>query len=180
MEEIFSEPEIYTFESIPELADELADTYRSDRIHISNKGLGAKQGTKQLNVSAISDQSSFLDPSSNVDRRHGGNIDRVTEVEVTTIDEALSFLNHIDILKLDLQGFELEALRGASTSLSGVDVILTEVQFTELYDGSAVFCDIVDYLERQSFHLHDLFALSRGPSGRLECGDAIFMRDALA
>jgi FkbM family methyltransferase len=177
MEAIFSEPEIYAFEPIPELADELARTHDSDRIHVSNKGLGAIQETKEFNVTAVSDQSSFLDPSSNVNQRHGGDINRVTKVEVTTIDEALSFLDYIDILKLDLQGFELEALHGGKKSLSDVNIILTEVQFTELYDGAALFCDIVEYLEEHSFYLYDLFSLNSGPSGRLEWGNAIFLSE---
>lgn len=58
---------------------------------------------------------------------------------VTTLDTLMTeagWVGSVDLLKIDVQGAELLALRGAEQTLPHVRVILTEVSFTSLYERS--------------------------------------------
>jgi hypothetical protein len=80
-----------------------------------------------------------------------------------------------EIIKLDIQGFELEALKGVGDWLSAVKYIICEVSFKEYYHGQAQFLDIANYLAGFKFQL---FALGNNtPVGtELNQIDVLFKR----
>lgn len=82
------------------------------------------------------------------------------------------------LLKLDLEGHELEALAGAAALLPRIEVIYTEVAFYEVHgNGRPIFADLLDALRGHGFQLFDLAALAARPrDGRLRMGDAVFAR----
>jgi FkbM family methyltransferase len=86
------------------------------------------------------------------------------------------------LLKLDLEGHELDALAGAATLLASVEAILCEVQFYDIgKSGRPTFAEISRWLGERGFHLHDFAALSsRARDGRLRMGDVLFLRDGSA
>lgn len=57
-------------------------------------------------------------------------------------------------LKLDIQGGELDALRGGEKLLSEVMAIQVEVEFMELYENQPLFSDVDSYLRSQGFVFH--------------------------
>jgi FkbM family methyltransferase len=81
-------------------------------------------------------------------------------------------------LKLDLEGQELNALRGAERLLPAVDVILCEVHFFDPYhSGCAVFGEVAAFLSARGFDVYDIAALMpRARDGRLNVGDVVFAR----
>jgi FkbM family methyltransferase len=62
----------------------------------------------------------------------------------------------IDFLKLNVQGGELEVLRGAGSILDAVLGILIEVAFVESYCDRPMFSDIDVYLRNRGFAFFDL------------------------
>ena len=56
------------------------------------------------------------------------------EIQTKRLDE-IDEIDGIDLLKMDIQGFELEVLRNATTKLTSTLVIDIEVSFVELYEG---------------------------------------------
>jgi FkbM family methyltransferase len=91
---------------------------------------------------------------------------------------ARSGLARVDLLKLDLQGYELEALRGAEELLRrGVACVYLEVHLTPgLYEGAAVFADIDAYLRGRGYRLHNLYNLcTHLPQGAIGSGDALYV-----
>ncbi len=98
-------------------------------------------------------------------------------VQVATLDSLVQ-LTAADrtLLKMDLQGYELQALRGAGRMLGETEVILTEVSFfAQAYEPP--IARLVDLLDRHGFELFDVAALSsRTRDGRLRQGDLIFVR----
>jgi FkbM family methyltransferase len=102
------------------------------------------------------------------------------EVPVTTLDAIAADVSRADraLLKLDLEGHEIPALRGASQLLTNVEVVLTEVQFYDLNDsGCDTFADVLMFLRDRGFDLFDVACLSQRPSDmRLRQGDIVFVR----
>lgn len=80
------------------------------------------------------------------------------------------------LLKLDLQGWELEALRGAEGILDRIEVALIEVSFfVQAYEPSVE--TLVRFLDDRGFALHDIAALAaRGRDNRAHQGDFLFVR----
>jgi FkbM family methyltransferase len=82
----------------------------------------------------------------------------------------------IDLIKLDLQGHELEALRGALRCLqTTVRLIYMEVEFVRIYQENCLYYEIEEFLRPLGFELYQLYNLTRGDDGQLVCGDAIFI-----
>ena len=97
-------------------------------------------------------------------------LDALLAAAVTPADRAL--------LKLDIEGHELEALRGAAALLAVVEVIVCEVRFFDINRaGRPLFTDVVAFCAGRGFDLYDVDMLSgRRRDLRLRFGDVIFVR----
>ena len=97
-------------------------------------------------------------------------LDALVAGSVTAADRVL--------LKLDLEGHEIEALRGAAALLPNVEVIVMEVRFFDIHHaGRPLFAEAVAFLDAQGFLVYDIDMLSSRPSDRrLRFGDVIFVR----
>ena len=82
------------------------------------------------------------------------------------------------LLKLDLEGHEAVALRGAARLLAVVEVVVSEVQFFPISDnGRPVFADMAGLLRGRGFELYDFACLAPRPRDlRLRMGDVVFAR----
>ena len=80
------------------------------------------------------------------------------------------------LLKLDLQGYELHALRGGVKLLNSIEVILTEVSFfAQAYEPSII--ELLSFLNSNGFELYEVASLSgRTRDNRLHQGDFMFAR----
>jgi len=101
-----------------------------------------------------------------------------TSVVAATLDALFYSVTQDDrpLLKLDLQGYELHALRGGLTFLRSVEAILTEVSFfAQAHEPS--IATLVSFLNDCGFQLYDIAALSgRSRDNRLVQGDFVFVR----
>jgi FkbM family methyltransferase len=111
---------------------------------------------------------------------------RIEKIQTETLDRALSEVAHVDFLKLDIQGFELTALKHASAVLARTNVVHCEVSFAEIYQGQALFAEVEQYLRGQGFQFIDFSHVCRYPYrdvaglrslDRLGWADAVFFRN---
>jgi FkbM family methyltransferase len=99
----------------------------------------------------------------------------------TTLDALLSArVSPADrvLLKLDLEGHELEALAGAPALLPSVEVALLECQFFQINDNTLPdFGRMVAFFSDRGFTTFDFATLTgRGRDRRLMLGDIVFVR----
>ena len=104
--------------------------------------------------------------------------DAVETVTVLTLDAILARIGTDDrvLLKLDLQGWELEALHGAVAALSAIEVILIEVSFyAQAYEPPVA--SLIAFLSDHGFVLHDIATLvGRERDDRAHQADFLFVR----
>lgn len=68
-----------------------------------------------------------------------------------------------DLLKLDVQGYELEVLKGAGRSLSNVQALLAEVNLLDIHVGVPLLADLTAWLDAHGFVAYDICGLTRRP-----------------
>jgi FkbM family methyltransferase len=102
------------------------------------------------------------------------------KLRTSTLDESIN--TEIDFIKLDIQGGELNALKGAEKLLGNVLGIETEVEFKDLYKSQPLFGDVDNFLSMNNFEFIDFTNLRRWERNRLgeygQCvfGDALYLR----
>jgi FkbM family methyltransferase len=105
--------------------------------------------------------------------------ENAVSVPAQTLGSLFSFVTPNDraLLKLDLQGYELQALKGAMALLPSVEVILTEVSFyAQAYEPP--IAALVAFLSEHGFALYDIASLGgRARDGRPRQGDFIFVHE---
>jgi FkbM family methyltransferase len=133
--------------------------------------LGSSAGSLDLLVHG--DQSSFL-PS---DSLAAG---RTRQVEVRPLDSFLGseLLQPPDLVKADVQGFELEVLRGAGKCLATAQLLLLEVCYRRIYRNLPLAHELIAYAGNAGFRIYDLCTYAGRPSdGELTYSDILFARE---
>jgi FkbM family methyltransferase len=143
--------------------------------------LGDTAGTRVFHVAGNSVSSSLLPMAA----RHLGSAPESAYVSEESVD--VRRLDDVapDVirpgervwLKVDAQGFELPILRGAEQTLERVEVVETELSLVELYEGQALFGDMLDHLTSRGFGALSLEPLFCDPlTGELLQVDGVFAR----
>jgi FkbM family methyltransferase len=152
---------VYAFEPNPNLVQKLQKSHKdTEKVKIFPVALGSKPGTLPLNISNFSPASSFLNPSSQVISEFPETkIENTIEVKVERLDTLIQNTNIKQdscLLKIDVQGFELEVLKGATTTFALIDVIVCEVNLAHLYDGQSTLESLVSFLKQYNYQLVDI------------------------
>jgi hypothetical protein len=97
----------------------------------------------------------------------------------TTLDKALCEYGPIYptvFLKLDVQGAEIEILRGSRDTLAKVEVIQLEVALLPYNDGAPLAADVLSFMNERNFKLYDIAGFVRVNGRDLVQMDMIFAR----
>lgn len=115
--------------------------------------------------------SSVLPEHSNVPRH-------VAKLPMITMDNLLDRVGFVapNFIKLDVQGYELEVLKGATRALSTAEFILLEVSIWQYNAGSPLLNEVLSWMDRSGFRAYEIFDLSRRPDGILVQVDILFVR----
>jgi FkbM family methyltransferase len=174
---------IVSFEPLSKAFDALARTVATDsRWECHKLALGAQPGRAQLNVSGDLEASSVLQM---LDRhlRHcpASAYVGVEEVEVATLDGLSRSVLPTDertYLKLDVQGYELEVLRGAEELLDRIELVEAELSLVPLYDSGPLYREVIDYLDQRGFRLISVEGITEEPdTGHMLQLDAVFAKE---
>lgn len=156
--------EIHCFEPSPQTFKMLeANVLVDDRIKLNNLGLGKENCEAALYYGECGDEGASLTKRDL--GHHGIRFDRSETVRLTTLDDycRIRSIGHIHLLKIDIEGHELDALSGARNMITGhkIDIILFEFGGCNI-DTRRFFLDYWHFFENTPM---DLFRTT--PSGYL-------------
>lgn len=103
------------------------------KISIVTKGLGEKEGVQKFHISDTSTISSFSEEwiNSVKDARFKEhNWNKTIEVEITTLDKLISKFGIPSFIKIDVEGYELEVLKGLSQPIKMISFEYTVPELT--------------------------------------------------
>lgn len=196
-----------------------ADEQEVQSLNNANKGdefipkvLGAENGYSEMYITQDPACSSLYPPDEKLIRNRPSmyvtSLVSTEKVMITTFDRwaQTKHIPKIDFMKLDVQGAELDVLKGSESTLQTVRMLEVEVQFNPLYQGVPLFGDVDGFLRKRGFSLwriknlchyglsdfslslttdetvkYDYFTKSfKGRNGQLYWGDAFYVREEIA
>jgi FkbM family methyltransferase len=153
---------IVSFEPLSVAYERLEEAASGDpEWHCRRLALGETGGRRPLNVATNEGASSSFLP---LNEAFGSSAPSVAyagaeTVEVATLDELAGelFTGAERIwLKLDVQGYELRVLEGATSALPRIDAVEIELSFVELYTGQSLFDEVIRVLQDAGFRTVDV------------------------
>jgi FkbM family methyltransferase len=150
-------------------------------IELHNVAVGEANGVTRLRVTRDSTGASVLPPRAEMRELIGGNWTVESEVEcpMRTLDTLAAALPEVSLLKIDVQGYEKEALAGAAETLRKTKFLLVELNYMPQYVGGSWFAEIHELLMgKHGFVLVD----ATKPlclNGRASMSDGLYVNEAL-
>lgn len=176
----FPNATIHCFEPFPTSFLQLQERYLNNkRVLLNQIAISNSVSKSEMFVNSNVDTNSLL-KSVETGLTSDKQVKNVSKIEVntTTIDEYClkNNIHLIDILKMDIQGGEYNALLGAESMLNSksIDLIFTESYFVKQYDNQPLFYDIAQLLFNKEFFLQDIYYPIYG-KGKLAWCDVIFI-----
>ena len=176
----FPKARVYGFEPNRLYAETLQRYAKEEsRFHPQFLALSDHEGTVDLHITVSPGSTSLFDPEKRlktVDPR-GTSLKSTEKVEVVTIDQWAKRNGDptIQLMKFDIQGAEVRALRGAAQVLQNSTLIVyTEILFNPLYKNAAIFSEVDLILRKYGFILYDIFKIKYDTKGPLLWGNVIY------
>lgn len=149
---------VYAVEPVPSLYKGLIQrTSETKNVKTFQIGFGPTETSSKIFVSggASTGSSSFLKPTKHMEIFPGVTFREEILVEIKTIDQWMESegIPVLDFLWLDMQGYEVPALKGATKALRNASVIYTELCTTEVYEGMVTQDKYIEFLKGHGFEL---------------------------
>ena len=107
--------------------------------------LGDKEDTLDLFVANNKQSSSLLMPKEHLNQHPDVVFIGKRSVKVLPLDNFK--INDCNFMNIDVQGYELNVLKGSKKTLKHIDYIYTEINITEIYQDCALMSDLDKYLK---------------------------------
>jgi FkbM family methyltransferase len=171
---------IYAFEPTPVSFAQLKNRFNvNEQVKCENLAISDTSGHIPFHFNEFSPTNSLLSSDEDADKYWGHELLKTVEtvtVQSMPLDEIChrENINHIDILKLDVQGAELNVLHGAKNLLDTkrISIIYLEVIYVPTYNNQAVHFEIEQFLSDKGYALYGLFNLTYDK--RLKQADMLF------
>jgi FkbM family methyltransferase len=162
---IYPDSSIYCFEPVPSTFDELRSNLKTDsKVKCNCFALGS--ANESFEIKTVTGASSVVNSLSYDFQETVGRSGQETliqSIEVIRLDDYVSRENidHIDILKIDTEGFEMQVLAGATETLQNqrATVILCEAGFMKQNTRNTYFVDLHEKLESYGYALFGMYEM---------------------
>ena len=155
MRKRFPHARIISFEPLRDCYETLISVMAGDtNFEAHHTALGEHPGQTVIHRSASHPSSSLLPMDALHKELYPGSAEH--QDETITVERLDTVLGNVDLkkpilVKIDVQGFEANVIRGGSAVLSKADIVLVENSFVTLYEGQALFGEIHDLLTKLGF-----------------------------
>ena len=156
-----------------EIFNVLQERAKDFKAILFNCAISDYQGISKMYCDVVNDgmSSSLLTPKCHLTEYPDINFPVIDEVKVDLLDNLDFDREKYNVLYMDLQGNELNALFGASETLKHIDAIYTEVNVKEMYENCAHATSIGIHLSKFGFICVAMGDYNKGQS------DAFFVKD---
>jgi len=150
---IFPNAEIHAFEPLEGFANRLKEnTKKIDSIFVHQVALANEEAMSEMYVAG--DSSSLMPLGKLMQEQYEIQSNEKTTIQTVILDNYIKEKNipQPDFIKLDIQGYELEALKGAKKAMNYAKYIFIEVSFEEFYVGQPLFHEVVSFMAEHNFY----------------------------
>lgn len=172
------EARIFAFEPVPRAASVFRKVFNGNpRVSVAPFAIGATSKSATLHLSARDDSSSLLPLSDLQVTMHpetGGVTPLAVQLRPLADLVPESDLIHPALLKIDVQGAELEVVKGCAGLLHRFDHIYVELSFVEFYVGQPLAWQVIDALSHLGFVIAGIYNLVTDKHGRAMQADFLF------
>ena len=148
--------QIFSYEPLPDAFERLALTSSRDpRWHAERLAVGAREGVVYVRETADSRFSSIRSAVGS-GAAFGSAVDVIGTVSapITTLDKLSAGLRDGGIgIKLDVQGFEEEVLKGGVEALRCAAFLEIELSLVPVYEGQSLYMEMLQWLSGRGFRL---------------------------
>jgi len=175
--ELYPSATIYCFEPLAEPAARLRKML-GVKITLFETAIGPCEGQGIIYVSRRPDSSSLLPIGRQAELSPGTELheERVVPVAPLTNYFSREDIKYPAMLKIDVQGYELEVLRGCEPLLFYFQYVYVECSFVELYRGQALVSRVISYLIQRNFELSGVYNQVERSNGRPVQADFLFSK----
>lgn len=157
----FKKTKIYSFDPLNESKKKYTKILKKKNgYNFFHNAIGPKNIIAKINITKSNDSSSLLNTTKRLNKIFT-NTEIIAEEKIK-IKKLINCIKKKEIkkpslLKLDVQGYELEALKGCKELLSCFDYIYVECSFVELYENQSLFPIIKKWLKKRKFIYKEKF-----------------------
>jgi len=160
-------------EANPEYAPDLESlATRMDAV-VENVFCGQEAGSATLKISSDASKSSLYEAARDLA------VEREIVVPVASLD-ALVAKHRLEapyLLKIDVEGAELDVIGGADETLNSTEIVIAETSVAPRFQGGAELADLVAAMKARGFSVFDIVGCFDFPApGRLYQADLVFVR----
>lgn len=103
---------------------------------------------------------------------------RLTAKKTTALDDLLTWDSPpVDFLKIDVQGYELEVLRGATHTLRTTKLAMIECSLVPVNRGAPLIHEVIGFMAGSGFRVLDIASQTRRADGVLWQADLVFVHE---
>ena len=171
-------------EALRTFENSIQEICRQNDCDVHYVALGNCQGRMSMRVPDSGPTgSSFLERSESFEREieaRGGVVSNsYTEVEVTTLDSIETYSGPF-VIKIDVEGFEVQVLEGALETLAQTQLLIIETSIMSRQVGEATLTSLSNFVEQYGFRLLDFVQFeNRASDGCLLYCDVAYVNEAL-
>ena len=174
----FKNAQIFAFEPLPEPFKTLKNIFVHDEmIEFYQMAIGSASVSQQMHISQRDDSSSLLPITELQNRVFPGTKEKaVINVDVKPLDSILkkNSIRRPALLKIDVQGYELEVLKGCKDIIPLLSYVYVECSYQELYQGQPLANEIISFLNQQGFNLKGVYNTNYDALGKAIQSDMFF------
>jgi FkbM family methyltransferase len=177
---VFPKARILSFEPLEEPARIFKKIFGNDpNVTLHTCAIGCQKTSATIHITRADDSSSLLPVTKTQSDLFPGATEQATrQVLVYPLSQLLdpASIPPASLLKIDVQGYELEVLQGCEEILQKFSHLYIECSFIELYAGQALAHQIIAWLEERNFVLSSVHNLYYGKNGLAVQGDFLFSK----